>query len=150
MSTGPAQHPPGEDVQAATAALALSAGKAVAAGRVAARQQAQQILAEAQAALRHILGDRDGGTPSPAPEGVPAMTFPTPLPSSTIPQPSGGKTPMQIAEELAAAAMAASEEGIRAAMAVSQQAVDAAAEAARRADEAAEEAVKRATEANAR
>jgi Xaa-Pro aminopeptidase len=57
---------------------------------------------------------------------------------------------MEIAQELADAAMAASEEGIRAAMKVSQRAVEAAAEAARRADEAAEQAVQRAAEANAR
>lgn len=78
------------------------------------------------------------------------MTFPTPLPSPPTPDNPGGKTPMQIAQEMAGAAMAASEAGIRAAMAVSQQAVEAASEAARRADEAAEEAVRRATEANAR
>ncbi|WP_409460023.1 hypothetical protein ACK1O1_10480 [Stenotrophomonas maltophilia] len=141
---------PEDGVPAATAALASAAGVAVAAGRLAARQQAQQILADAQAALRHILGGHRDGAPSPAPEGVPAMTFPTPLPSPPTPDNPGGKTPMQIAQEMADAAMAASEAGIRAAMAVSQQAVEAASEAARRADEAAEEAVRRATEANAR
>nr|WP_258010228.1 hypothetical protein [Stenotrophomonas maltophilia] len=123
---------------------------AVAAGRLAARLQAQQILANARTALRHILGEHNDGSPSQTPEGVPAMTFPTPLPSSPSPDRPGGKTPIEIAQELADAAMAASEEGIRAAMAVSQQAIAAANEAARRADEAAEEAVRRATEANAR
>jgi ABC-type branched-subunit amino acid transport system substrate-binding protein len=126
------------------------AGAAVAAGRVEARQQAQKILADAQAALRHILGERADDSPSPAPEGVQAMTFPTPLPPHPKPVHPSGKTPMEIAQELAEAALAASEEGIRAAMAVSQQAIEAANEAARRADQAAEEAVRRAAEANAR
>ncbi|MBY6280697.1 hypothetical protein HRE58_10630 [Stenotrophomonas maltophilia] len=78
------------------------------------------------------------------------MTFPTPLPGKPTPARPAGKTPMEIAQELADAATAASEDGIRAAMEVSQRAVDAAAEAARRADEAAEQAVQRAAEANAR
>jgi len=116
-------------VPAATAALASAAGVAVAAGRQAARQQAQKILADAQAALRHILGERNDGSSSPAPEGVPAMTFPIPPSPFPTPDRPGGKTPMQIAQELADAAMAASEEGIRQAMMVSQQAVEAAAEA---------------------
>lgn len=76
------------------------------------------------------------------------MPFPTPLPSP----PDGGhphrKTPMEIAQELADAAMAASEEGIRAAMAASQRAIEAANEAAQQADAAAEAAVRRATEVN--
>ncbi|MGF6416816.1 hypothetical protein ABH900_000277 [Stenotrophomonas sp. AN71] len=139
--------PAGDGVLAATEALASAAGAAVAAGRLAARQQAQTILADAQAALRHILDGRSQRPPSPAPEGVPEMTFPTPLPTPGRP---GGKTPMEIAQELAEAAMAASEEGIRAAMAVSQQAMEAANEAARRAELAAEEAVRQAAEANAR
>lgn len=67
------------------------------------------------------------------------MTFPTPLPGKPTPAHPAGRTPMEIAQELADAAMAASEEGIRAAMKVSQ-----------RADEAAEQAVQRAAEANAR
>ncbi|MBH1392980.1 hypothetical protein I5U25_08670 [Stenotrophomonas maltophilia] len=67
------------------------------------------------------------------------MTFPTPLPGKPTPAHPAGRTPMEIAQELADAAMAASEEGIRAAMKVSQRAV-----------EAAEQAVQRAAEANAR
>ncbi|WP_232289627.1 hypothetical protein [Stenotrophomonas maltophilia] len=148
MSPPPA--PGGDGVQAATEALASAAGEAVAAGRLAARQQAQKILADAQAALRHILGERSDGAPPSSPAGAPTMTFPTPLPGTPTPAHPAGKTPMEIAQALADAAMAASEEGIRAAMEVSQRAVEAAAEAARRADGAAELAVQRAAEANAR
>ncbi|WP_295575350.1 hypothetical protein [uncultured Stenotrophomonas sp.] len=138
---------PDQELQAAPAALALAA---VVAERVAARQQARQIVADAQAALRHSLGDRRGGPSSLDPEGVPAMTFPIPRsPFPTMEHP-GGKTPMQIAQELADAAMAASEEGIRAAMAAAEKAIEAANEAARLADEAAAEAVRRAAEANAK
>jgi len=146
----PAPAPDGDGVQAATEAFASAAGAAVAAGRLAARQQAQKILADAQAALRHILGERSDGVPPSSPAGAPTMTFPTPLPGKPTPAHPAGRTPMEIAQELADAAMAASEEGIRAAMKVSQRAAEAAAEAARRADEAAEQAVQRAAEANAR
>ena len=59
------------------------------------------------------------------------------------------KSQMEIAQELVAAAMAATDEAVRRAMAVSQQAVEAANEAARCADAAAEEAVRRAHEAAA-
>ncbi|HHA2857828.1 MULTISPECIES: hypothetical protein [Stenotrophomonas] len=137
-------------MQAATEALATAAGAAVAAGRMAARQQAQKILADAQSALRHILGERDDGVPPSSPAGAPTMTFPTPLPGMPTPAYPAGKTPMEIAQELADAAMAASEKGICAAMEASQRAVEAANVAARRADEAAELAVQRAAEANAR
>lgn len=128
--------------------LADAVRAALDADRQAARAHADQILADAQAALRRMLAVRNGGPPSLTPDGDQPMPFPTPLP----PLPDRGhpqhKTPMEIAQELADAAMAASEAGIRAAMEASQRAVEAAAEAAQQADAAAEEAVRRAAEAN--
>lgn len=85
---------------------------------------------------------------SPSPDGARPMSFPTPPPSppeAHLPH----KSQMEIAQELVAAAMAATDEAVRRAMAVSQQAVEAANEAARCADAAAEEAVRRAHEAAA-
>ncbi|WP_457319724.1 hypothetical protein [Stenotrophomonas sp. P5_B8] len=140
---------PSHGPEHACTSLAAAAGDAVVAGRQAARLQADQILASAQTALRHLLGARAGGHPSSSPDGAIPMTFPTPLPSP----PDGGrpphKSPMEIAQELAEAAMAATEQSIRAAMEASQHAIEAANEAARRADAAAEDAVRRATEAAA-
>lgn len=78
------------------------------------------------------------------------MTFPTPLSGTQTPAYPAGKTPMEIAQELADVAVAASDEGVRAGMAVSEAALEAAAEASRRAEQAAELAVQRAAEANAR
>lgn len=87
-------------------------------------------------------------SPSPSPDGARPMSFPTPPPSppeAHLPH----KSQMEIAQELVAAAMAATDEAVRRAMAVSQHAVEAANEAARCADAAAEEAVRRAHEAAA-
>ncbi|WP_448135826.1 hypothetical protein [Stenotrophomonas rhizophila] len=87
-------------------------------------------------------------SPSPSPDGARPMSFPTPPPSppeAHLPH----KSQMEIAQELVAAAMAATDEAVRRAMAVSQQAIEAANEAARCADAVAEEAVRRAHEAAA-
>ena len=145
----PAPAPDGDGVRAATEAFASAAGAAVAAGRLAARQQAQKILADAQAALRHILGSAVTVFPS-SPAGAPTMTFPTPLPGKPTPAHPAGRTPMEIAQELADAAMAASEEGIRTAMKVSQRAVESRRRGRAMRGQAAEQAVQRAAEANAR
>lgn len=117
----------------------------------AARAQAEQTLASAKAALSHMPGAGVGASPASAADGDSPMPMPAPAPGPAPPE--DGRTPrrspMQIAQELADAAMAASEQAIREAMAASQQAIDAANDAIRRADAGAEEAVRRATEAAA-
>lgn len=105
-----------------------------------------ETVADARPAL--TASDDLNTAATSTPSGAPTMTFPIPPDDRTAVARAAGKSPMQIAQELADAAIAASEEGVRSAMEVLQRAVEEANEAVRRAEEQAEQAVKRANEAS--